>query len=203
MTRGADPSGYIVAMHAYRHHHRCTLDDYFELELVNERKFEFFDGAILAMAGASIRHNDVAMNVAAILHGRQPTGCRTRGSDQRIATGDGLYTYPDVSVVCGTPIVSRYKGTETIHNPSVLVEVLSKSTREYDLGEKLDHYQTTPTLRDVLLVEPETVDVRHVRRTDAGWETRRFHTLEDVVQLACGEVVLRISEIYDLADEVG
>ncbi len=182
-------------MHAFRHH-RCTLEQYYELELQNETKFEFFQGAILAMAGGALRHNVVVINVAFALRGQFPAPCLTFGSDQRVATADGLHTYPDCAVVCGEPQLSTYKGTETIHNPVVLVEVLSKSTRDYDLGEKLEHYQTIPTLQDILLIDPDVVDVRHLRRTAEGWETVRIRELDGVLTLSLHAVTLPLAVIY-------
>jgi Uma2 family endonuclease len=91
-------------------------------------------------------------------------------------------------------LLTQYKGTGTLHNPSLLVEVLSPSTRDYDLGDKLERYQTIPTLRDVLLIDPKLPDVRHVRRTAEGWETRRFLALSDTIDLA--EVILPLATIY-------
>ena len=180
-------------MHSLRHH-RFTLQQYLELDLHAEGKFEYCDGAILAMAGGSLRHNVVAGNVLAALHSRLSGQCRAIGSDQRVATGDGLHTYPDALVVCGEPELSKFQGTDTLHNPTLLVEVLSPSTREYDLGEKTEHYQTIPSLRDILLVEPDHPDVRHLRRTAEGWETRRF--TEGEVDLLWGPVRLPVAEIY-------
>jgi Uma2 family endonuclease len=113
----------------------------------------------------------------------------------RIATGNGVHTYPDISVACGKLDVSSYKGTDTLKNPKLLVEVLSPSTRTYDLGEKREHYMTTSSLDEILYVESERVEVQYVRRTEAGWETRRFDALESTVDLACG-VSITLSEMY-------
>ena len=117
------------------------------------------------------------------------------GADQRIATGDGVYTYPDASVVCGPLELSSHKGTGTVHNPCVLVEVLSPSTRDYDLGDKLESYKSIPALRHVLLIEAEEPHVRHVRRTAEGWETLEIRALSEVVEFM--GVALPLSEIYE------
>ena len=186
--------GYVVPMQALRRHNRFTLDAYLEFELHHQERFEYVDGEILAMAGASPEHNIVAGNTFAALHARLRGRCRSMGSDQRVATGDGLYTYPDAVVVCGTMQVHRYKGTATLLNPTLLLEVLSPSTRDYDLGEKLDRYQTIPTLQHVLLIEAEGVDVRHVHRTPEGWVTQQFQSLEDRIDLL--GVTLPLVDIY-------
>lgn len=192
--------GYAAVVTSLRRHHRFTLEQYLEWELDHIEKFEFAEGAILAMAGSSPRHNVVAGNTFAALHGHFAGRCRVLGSDQRVATGDGLYTYPDGVVVCGKMEITQYKGTGTLHNPGLLVEVLSPSTREYDLGEKLDRYQTIHALQHVLIIEPESTDVRHVRRTAEGWETRRFRSLEEVIDVM--GMNLTLAGIYaEVADE--
>ncbi|MDP2308110.1 MAG: Uma2 family endonuclease [Pseudomonadota bacterium] len=181
-------------MPASRRHHRFSLEQYLEFEFDHVEKFEFVDGEIVAMAGASPQHNVVVSNITAALHGLFAGRGRVLGSQQRIATADGLHTYPDVLVVCGKMVLVQYKSTHTLHFPSMLVEVLSPSTRDYDLGEKLERYQTIPTLQDVLLIEADRPDVRHVRRTAEGWETRRFRAIEDVIDLA--GVTLPLAVIY-------
>lgn len=180
-------------------HHWFSLEEYLDFELSHAEKFEYVDGAIVAMAGGSPRHNVVAANAVAALHARFAGRCRVMGSDQRGATADGLRTYPDAVVVCGAMELSEHKGTGTLHNPCLLVEVLSPSTRDYDLGEKLERYQTIPALRDVLLVEPDHVDIRHVRRTAEGWETRRFTSADATVDL--GDVALPVAALYVGVDE--
>lgn len=183
-----------------RRHPRFTLEQYLEFELEHAEKFEYVDGAIVAMAGADPRHNVVVVNVVAALHARFAARCRVMASDQRVATADGLHTYPDALVVCGKMLLTQYKGTGTLHNPSLLVEVLSPSTRDYDLGEKLERYQTIPSLRDLLFIEPKGTEVRHVRRTAEGWETRRFLALTDTIDFA--GVTLPLATIYaDVPEE--
>ncbi len=186
-------------MPSLRRHHRFTIEQYLEWELDHPEKFEFADGAILAMSGASPRHNVVAGNIFAALHAHFAGRCRVMGSDQRVATSDGLHTYPDAVVVCGKMELTTYKGTATLHNPGALVEVLSTSTRDYDLGEKLERYQTIPSLQHVLLAEPDTADVRHVRRTAEGWETRRFRSLDDAIDVM--GLLLPLATIYADAGE--
>jgi Uma2 family endonuclease len=182
-------------MHATRRRRRFDLEQYYEWELDHPgEKYEYVDGLIVAMSGASPRHNMVAGNAFALLHAHFLGRCRVLGSDQRVATLDGLHTYPDAVVACGKMELTTYKGTGTLHNPYLLVEVLSPSTREYDLGEKLERYQTIHALRDVLLIDSEATEVHHVRRTADGWETRRFHDLADVVDI--GELRLALADIY-------
>lgn len=183
-----------------RRHHRFSLEQYLEWEVTHPEKFEYADGAIVAMSGGSPAHNVVAGNAFALLHAHFLGRCHVMGSDQRVATADGLHTYPDAVVVCGTLDLTTFRGTGTVHDPCLLVEVLSPSTRDYDLGEKQERYQTITALRDVLLIDSATPDVRHVRRTAEGWEIRRFRALADVVDI--GELALPLAAIYrDVPDE--
>jgi Uma2 family endonuclease len=171
-------------MRSARRHHWFSVEEYLDFELAHADRFEYADGAIVAMAGGSLQHNILSANTLAALHRAFAGPCRVMGSDQRIVTGDGLRTYPDAVVVCGALEVSLHKGTGTVHNPSILVEVLSPSTRDYDLGEKLERYQTVRSLQDVLLIDSERIDVRHVRRTLEGWETRRFTDSADAFSMS-------------------
>ena len=107
-------------------------------------------------------------------------------------TASGLYTYPDAVVICGPIILSG----ETITNPTVLVEVLSPSTRAYDQGEKFELYRSIPTLRDYLLIEQNTIDVEHRWRDGDQWSSERKTSLEDVIRLNSIEVDLRIADLY-------
>ncbi len=188
-------------MYALRHH-EFTVEDYFEHELSSRARHEFYDGAILVMSGASTRHVTITGNTFVALHRRVGRACRAFVSEQRIVTGDDLYTYPDVLVACGALDFYKVQGTGTLRNPSLLVEVLSPSTRSYDLGEKLAHYQTIASLKEVIFIEQDIVDVLHLRRAASGWEQERFVTLTDVIPLRTLRRGLPLSEVYARAFEL-
>jgi Uma2 family endonuclease len=135
------------------------------------------------------------MNILVLLKAGSKAGCLVLGNDQRIATGDGHYTYPDASVICGKPELTRLRGTDTLHNPSALAEVLSDSTRDYDLRERREHYQATPSVQDVPFADIEARTLRHVRRRGARWTTREA-TGDKEVRLACGAWV-RAAEVFE------
>lgn len=178
-----------------------TLDDYFDVELRSEAKHEFLDGEILGMSGGSPRHNAATRNLLRILAtALRGSRCAVFGSDQRVATPDQLYTYPDLSVFCG-PLVLVGGRPATATNPSLLVEVLSDSTRDYDQGEKLDNYKRIPSLADILLVEPGFVRVEHWARSDEGWLRALHLDPGDVLRLVGCGVSVPLLEIYeDLGD---
>lgn len=179
---------------ARRHY---SLDDYFMVELESVTKHEFLGGEIHAMAGASLAHNHITSNVHALLRTRlRGSGCSAFTSDLRIATPGGLYTYPDVSVICGTvELVAGRPDTAT--NPVLLVEVLSDATRDYDRGEKFELYKRIPTLTEYLTIEQALPRVEHWRRGQRGGWKATIHTRRNaVVRLRAGGVALAIAEIY-------
>ncbi len=178
-----------------RHHY--SLDDYFAVEQSSPIRHEYLDGEILAMAGASLAHNDISANVLAILRtALRGAGCRAFGSDLRIVTPTGLYTYPDVSVICGPPALVPGR-PDTVSNPILLVEVLSAATRDYDRGDKLTAYETIPALREVLLVDQEEVAVEWRHRTDTGvWMSEAYRALDGVVRLSSIPTELALADVY-------
>lgn len=186
-------------MNAARHHVH-SLDAYFTAEAHALEKHEWADGQIFLMAGGSLRHNALSANVLGVFAtGARGGACRALSSDQRISTGDGLYTYADATLACGELTLGR---EQTLLDPVVLVEVLSNATRAYDRGEKLSRYQTIPSLRHVLLVEQERIDVEHWRCVDGAW-SRTVHTaLADRLVLDPPGLVVALADVYDGFDRL-
>ena len=152
---------------------KWTEEQYLAFENQSPTKHEFYDGTVYAMAGARPGHNLVcARAIAALVNlvGRGP--CQVFTSDQRIHIGAGelQYTYPDAGVVCGEMHFAPKDPDMSLVNPSVLIEVLSPSTAEYDRGVKLLHYLQIPALTDVLLVEPDERLVEHHHRGVRRWK---------------------------------
>ena len=136
-----------------------TEDEYLALEAESDEKHELVNGEIIAMAGGSPAHNTIAMNVGSELRAlikSKGRPCRVLSSDQRVNVNDtGLYTYPDVTVLCG-PARTPPKSPSSLTNPLMLVEVLSDDTEAYDRGAKFAHYQRLPSLESYLLVSQKT-----------------------------------------------
>ncbi len=179
---------------AKRHY---TIDEYFAVEVMSPVRNEYYDGEILAMAGGSANHNRISRNVLLALEPklREGRGCESLGSDTRILAPSGLYTYPDVVVICG-PILTSGDPLETITNPTVLVEVLSPSTRDYDRGEKFELYCSIPTFREYLLLEQNVVGVEHRWRSGDQWSTSRKTSLDDVIRLHAVDVDMNLADLY-------
>jgi Uma2 family endonuclease len=187
---------------AERHY---SLEEYFATEESSAIKHEYFDGEILAMAGASLRHNRIAGNVfAALRSALRSSECEVFGSDLRLRTPGGLLTYPDDMVICGEVELSSIDRLDTVLNPVVIVEVLSPSTEAYDRGEKLRLYREIPTLRDYLLIEQDEVLVEHYRIEPPGnaaplveFSPRRHTERDDVIRLSAINVDLTVQAIYE------
>jgi Uma2 family endonuclease len=175
---------------------RLSAPDYLAWERLQSLRHEFFDGEVFAMAGGSLRHNALSSNVTAALHAAlHGQGCIVLSSDQRVGMTDGeRYVYPDVTVVCGA--VALIAGTnDVVANPTILVEVLSSSTEQYDRGLKWEGYQRLESLTDYVLVSQSEPRIEHFRRDrDASWLYRSAGPA-DHVALSTG-VTLAVDTIF-------
>jgi Uma2 family endonuclease len=128
-----------------------TPEEYLEIERTAERKSEYYQGEMFAMAGGTPRHAWIVANlIGGLWQQLKGRPCRVASSDLQLRVSTtGLYTYPDVMVVCGEPQFPADQRNSLL-NPSVIIEVLSDSTGDYDLGRKFRHYRTLPSLRDYL-----------------------------------------------------
>ncbi len=136
--------------------------EYLEQERKAIEKHEYFQGEIFAMSGASEEHNIISMNCSVDL-GTKLKGkkCRPCGSDMRMNIPENtLYTYPDFSVYCNE-IETLDDKRDTAKKPSVIFEILSKSTRNYDQGEKFALYRQIPALKEYILIDSEKIKVIH------------------------------------------
>lgn len=175
---------------------RATLREYLELEARSATKHEYVGGVIVAMAGASPRHNLIAANLVRRLSELLEGGpCRVFTSDQRVRIPEtGAHVYPDVTVVCDEPAFDDGR-PPSLQNPVVIVEVLSPSTAEYDRGAKLAHYRRLSTVRHILLVEPNEARVEHYRRLEEG-EWRLTDVLQGVIEIGALSAQLTVDHIY-------
>jgi Uma2 family endonuclease len=176
-----------------------TPEEYLALERQAEYKSEYFDGEIFAMTGASRRHNLVSANVLASLHGQlRKRPCEIYPSDMRVKVSPtGLYTYPDVVIVCGEPTFDD-KQKDTLLNPTVLVEVLSKSTASYDRGEKFEHYRKLDSLAEYLVIAQNKYHAEHyVRQIDNRWLLSETDDVQKTIHLSSIECDLALADIYD------
>jgi Uma2 family endonuclease len=161
-------------------------------------KSEYIKGEVFAMTGASRRHSLISLNIGAELRAQlRQRPCEVYTSDMRVKLGaTGLYTYPDVVVVCGEPAFEDAE-VDTLLNPILLVEVLLKSTEDYDCRGKFEHYPTLPSLHEYLFVAQEKCHVVHyTRQTDHTWLLSETRDIDDHLHLACICCNLVLSEVY-------
>ena len=180
-------------------HQYHTPASYLEFERASEEKHEFLAGEIFAMAGASERHNLIMGNTLASLHGQlRGRDCRVYPSDMRVKiAATGLYTYPDISVVCGG---SEFEDDQrdTLLNPAVIIEVLSPTTEAYDRGKKFQHYRTLASLQEYLLIAQDVPRIEHyVRQPDNQWLLSDLGGGSGAVHLPSIGCALALVDVYE------
>jgi Uma2 family endonuclease len=178
--------------------HSTTVEEYLEAEETALDRHEYLDGEVFAMAGASPRHGQIAVNILLEI-GLQLRGspCRVRNVDTRVATSSsGLYSYADVVVTCKP---EKFDG-DTLLNPVIIIEVLSPSTGDYDRGAKFERYRQISSFREYLIVAQDRVYVEHHLRTGAPgewvWTMREFTAPDDVIAFRAADIQLPCSAIY-------
>lgn len=172
-----------------------SYDEYLRLLEGSAFKLEYCDGVIYAMAGGSVAH--AALSAAAIrILGQALLGsCSVFTSDLKIRIeASDLSTFPDVSVLCG-PQQTSPVDDNALTNPTLLVEVTSRSTEDYDRGDKLSHYKQLPSLRAVLFVSHRRPSITLVERGTDGWEQKEFRSGERVKVREPG-ITFSVDELY-------
>lgn len=177
---------------------RLTVEEYFEIDARNERKSEFYDGEMFLMAGASREHNILTRNLSGELYQRLKGGrCQVFIADMRVKVSrSGLYTYPDLLIVCGEPEYAP-ENRDTLTNPAAVIEVLSDSTANYDRTTKFRFYKQLPSLREYVLVSQTEPLVERFTRTPAGrWEYDEFVGPDAALALATGPATVALADLY-------
>ncbi len=177
---------------------RYSLEDYFELERTSEEKWEWFNGEVFCMSGVSPNHGLVEINFAALLSNKlEGRNCRVFPADIRIKTPAAPpYRYADLSVLCGRPIYENIGGVETLTNPELIVEVLSRSTEAYDRGDKFTYYKSIPSLREYLLVAQHRPHIsQFVKQSDDSWNQTEVNDLAASLYLPSIDCTLALNEV--------
>ncbi len=178
--------------------HRYTLGEYVELEESSVVRHEFLDGSIYAMAGGTPEHAAMAGAIMAML-GSQMNGSRVYSSDLRVRVlATGLATYPDVTVVCG-PSERDPQSPSHVTNPTMLVEVLSNATQNYDRGEKLEHYKMIPSLKTVVLVDHTKPEMVVWTRLQSNEWQKEVHGLGAVIRIEVVGAQIDLDTVYAAA----
>jgi Uma2 family endonuclease len=192
---------------------KFTVEEYLEFERTSEEKHEYYRGEIFAMldnvpqtdlqqeiqarSGASHTHNILSINIIGELYGKlKGKPCRPYGSDTRVYIPDNtLFTYPDISVFCGE--ISKL-GNDSIIAPTVLIEILSPSTKNYDRGGKFKLYREIPTLKEYILVDSESLGIKVFRLNAINhWELEEIKSINQELQIPSLQLFIPISDIYN------
>ncbi|HEY0545095.1 MAG TPA: Uma2 family endonuclease [Pyrinomonadaceae bacterium] len=176
-----------------------TPEEYLTLEREAEYKNEYFAGEMYAMVGASRKHNLIASNIVWTLVDQLKEKPReVYPSDMRVkAPATDSYTYPDVVVACGEPeFEDEY--FDTLLNPSLIIEILSRSTASYDRIKKFGYYRTIESLSEYLLVAQDEYKVeQYTKQADGRWLLSDIRTLEGMVELSSVGCMLALRDVYD------
>ena len=178
---------------------KMSIEAYLEMENAADEKHEYYKGEIFAMSGAKVSHNIIAGNLFALLFNKlKGKKCKPFNSDQRIhIPSNSLFTYPDISIICGE-VITLNNDDYNVLNPTVVVEVLSKSTKNYDRGEKFKLYRDIKTLKEYILVDSESIQIEIFRlNANNHWELEEYNSLTNVVTIKAVDETIFLSEIYD------
>ena len=174
-------------------------EEYLAYERNAPARHEYIAGQIVAMTGASRKHNLITVNlsreISLQLKGRT---CESYAGEMRVLMpSSGDYVYPDCVIVCGEPVFED-SYLDTLTNPTIVIEVLSPSTELYDRGRKFHDYRSIASLAEYLLIAQQRPHIEHYAKApDGRWIYTDYDSLEDVVKLASVNCLLRLSEVYD------
>ena len=181
---------------------RITPQEYLALERKAEIKSEYLDGEIFAMAGVTREHSTIVNNIVTELTNQlKSRPCEVHGPDLRVKVSPtGLYTYPDISVICGEPQFED-EHFDTFLNPQVIIEVLSDSTESYDRGKKFANYRTLDSLREYVLVSQTEYRIeRFYRQGQGNWIYSESTDPNGSIELTSVDCRLSLANVYDKVD---
>ena len=175
---------------------RLTVEEYLAWEEKNFEKHEYIDGEVRCMAGATLKHNQIAMNTGiAIGNLITDSDCIILNSDMRTQVSDTHFYYPDLSVVCGEALFHRDNEMELV-NPILVIEVTSPSSMDIDRGEKRDFYFGVSSIQAYLIIDQHRVCAELSIRSEVNWQTTTFEKPDDVVPLDVLNCKLPLAQVY-------
>ncbi len=175
---------------------QMTVEEYFAFDEASEYKNEYIDSEVYPMTGGTIYHGIIIANASGELRQLlKGSDCRVISSDMRNRVNPRRYVYPDFSVVCGEPATDER--AVTLWNPTLVAEVTSPSSLNYDRGDKLRYYQSIDSLQIYLVIDQQRPLVELHERRDGGWHAQEFSGLDAVVPLASLGCDLPLTEIYE------
>ncbi|MGQ7857084.1 Uma2 family endonuclease [Pedobacter sp. WC2501] len=182
---------------AYQKRH-YTVEEYLEMEKASTEKHEYFLGEIFAMSGAAFNHNLIFSNVFGVLaHKLKGSKCIPFGSDMRMHVPENtLFTYPDISIYCNE-IKHLNEDEDTILQPTVIIEILSPSTKNYDKGKKFNLYKDIPSLKEYIMIDSESVSVEaYYIDEEKNWVLNQQKELSKALTFVSMGFNVALSDIY-------
>lgn len=177
---------------------KFTIEEYLAMEETATVKHEYYKGKIFAMSGTKMPHNTISGNLFIELGIRlKGKGCRPYNSDTRIhIEANTLFTYPDISIICGEPETLNDDNWNVL-NPTVIIEILSPSTKNYDRGEKFKLYRDISTLKEYILVDSESIHIEIFRlNANHHWELEEYNAVEEMLFIQTINEHIGLADIY-------
>lgn len=182
-----------------------SVKDYIQQEIKSNTKYEYHNGKIFALAGGSLNHGLISGNVYSEMRNKLKHNgsiCLPFNSDIKLHIEDtNSYVYPDTMVICGD-IEKSDEDENSVTNPILIVEVLSKSTAEYDRGDKFYLYRKIPTFREYVIIEQKkyVVDVHYKSDNSDLWKITRYEGLDKTIKLQSIGIEITMEELYFRTD---
>ena len=179
---------------------KYTLEEYLELDHNSEEKIEYWDGYVFTLAGGSQKHDQIQSNTHFALRTKlRGKPCRVFLSDMRLEVPDyPPYRYPDLSALCGTPIFRNLGKQDLLTNPSVIIEVLSDSTTDFDRGYKFTYYKSIESFTEYILIAQDRPHIsQFVKQAENSWVNHEFNNINDTFYLESLDCELPLTEIYE------
>jgi len=178
---------------------KLTIEEYLEIEQSSDNKYEYHDGYIYGMAGGTVNHGRISTNISREIGNnliKKGSSCEIFNSDVKLhIQKENRYVYPDGMVVCGDLQYSEdYK--EAITNPILIIEVLSKSTADYDRGDKFFFYQQIKSLQEYILIEQDKMQIDIYSRRKNLWKISRVTQKDGTLHLSSLDITIDLNEIY-------
>ena len=177
---------------------KISVEEYLALDRAAEFRSELLDGAMVAMSGGSARHSGLQINLAVTVQSAlQGTSCQAFSSDLRVRVSPRMYTYPDLTVVCGKAALADERH-DILLNPKVIFEVLSPSTENYDRGIKFRYYRSIESLQDYILVAQDQIRIEQYTRGEAHtWTLHDYQSSDETLRIESIGVSVALARIYE------
>ncbi|TMC22755.1 MAG: Uma2 family endonuclease [Chloroflexi bacterium] len=184
---------------ALQYEHWISPEEYLRIDRASlDVKYEYVDGRMYAMAGGTVEHAQIAMNmIRALADHLQGSECRVFSSDVRVQVASNKYYFPDATISCDPQDMQR--GVDIIRSPRLVVEVLSKSTETKDRGEKFRHYKACPSIQEYVLISTQCQEVESFRRQGQIWIYQQFGSGQEV-RLSTVDLTILMADVYRLTD---